>query len=478
MRTRRFVFLTGLAVLLALSSAASAGAQERNMARLVLEDTTYVDVSMGLQGQTGRLRDIFDPEQVLAGALEASSRRKLGAVSLYGHFGYGYDYGRGSTWRGWIDPYETPFMLADSIPGALSQERFSMQAGAGLPLGSNWSVGLDLAYDVALMAKHKDLRNKNTAMNFRVAPGVQWRGESVGLGLDLGYERSTERVEYMQVSSNLEHVLFDIYGLWLYRASGFGSAEVRRFKENNRFFGDFQLGLDLGGVSLENSLGASWLLDNQSEVGYNNLQFGSTRTLTWSDELTLRIGEAHVVEASFSFSSSQGFRPLQRQELDPDSRIRVWVTCGDPVFCYWRQYHHESVRYTFGRSWKLSAGLVDWGMEHSYTEYPRRFKQHIHNMTPSLSAEIPIGNFTIVPLIGHTFSYHSYTDETEWQLVEPLRKQWDLWDGSSYLGGLDVDWISASGRTYVKAHYSVEVSTELAEEGSRHVAGLTLGFVF
>lgn len=117
-------------------------------------------------------------------------------------------------------------------------------------------------------------------------------------------------------------------------------------------------------------------------------------------------------------------------------------------------------------------------MEHSYTEYPRRFEQHIHNMTPSLSAEIPIGNFTIVPLIGHTFSYHSYTDETEWQLVEPLRKQWDLWDGSSYLGGLDVDWTSASGRTYVKAHYRVEVSTELAEEGSRHVAGLTLGFVF
>ncbi len=478
MRTRRPIFLTALAVLLAVFSAVSAGAQESNMARLVLEDTTYVDVSMGVQGQTGRLRDVFDPEQVLAGVLEASSRRKLGAVSLYGHFGYGYDYGRGSIWRGWIDPYETPFMLADSIPGALSLERFTMQAGAALPLGSNWSVGLDLAYDVALMAKHKDLRNKNTAMNFRVAPGIQWKGEQLGLGLDLGYERNTERVEYMQVSSNLEHVLFDIYGLWLYHASGFGSAEARRFKENNRFFGDFQLDLDLGAVSLENNLGVSWLLGNQSEVGYNNLQFGTTRTLTWSDDLTLSIGEAHVVEASLAFSSTQGLRPLQRQELDPDSRIRVWVTCGDPVFCYWRQYHYEFIRYTFGTSWKLSASLENWGMQHSYTEYPHRFEQHINNMTPSLSAEIPIGNFTIAPMLGYAFSYDPYTDVTEWQLVEPLEQQWNYWDGSSYLGGLDLNWTSASGRTYVNVHYGVEVSTQYVEDGSRHEAGLTLGFVF
>ena len=219
------------AVLLAVfGTAGLSGAQERNAARLVLEDTTFVDVSLGVVGETGVLKDVFAPDWQAGGALDASSRRKLGQVQLYGHFGYGYDYGQGSTWRGWIDPYETPFMLADSIPGSLSLERYTMEAGVGIPLGGGWAAGVDVAYDVALMAKHKDLRNKNTAMTFRIAPGVQWQGESFGLGFDLGYERATERVEYLQVSSNVENVLFDLYGLWVGRSMDFSSAYTRRMK--------------------------------------------------------------------------------------------------------------------------------------------------------------------------------------------------------------------------------------------------------
>ena len=139
-------------VILCLLLAVTAGAQEHNMARLTQSDTSYVDVSMGLSGETGRLKDVYDPDKLVAGTLDARSRRKLGRVNLFGHFGYGYSYATGSTWRGWIDPYETPFMLADSIAGNLSTERYRLQAGAGVPLAGGWSAGLDLAYDVALMA--------------------------------------------------------------------------------------------------------------------------------------------------------------------------------------------------------------------------------------------------------------------------------------------------------------------------------------
>ncbi len=169
-----------------LLAAFGATAQEVNAARLALEDTTYINVELGLLGETGVLKDVFTPDQRVMGTLEASSQRTVGKVGLYGRFGYGYNYSRGSTWRGWIDPYETPFMLADSIPGPLSIEMYSMEAGAGFPLGGGWSAGLDIAYDVGLMAKHKDLRNKNTSMRFRITPGIYWQGEKVGLGLDLG----------------------------------------------------------------------------------------------------------------------------------------------------------------------------------------------------------------------------------------------------------------------------------------------------
>ena len=468
--------LTIIALLMTLSLAA--GAQDRNAARLVLEDTTYVDVALGVNGATGRLRDVYMPASSLQGTLDASSRRKLGKVSLYGHFGYSYEYATGSTWRGWINPLETPFMLADSIPGTLSLERYKMEAGAGLPLDGHWSLGLDLSYDVALMAKHKDLRNKNTFMDFQLSPGIHWRAGGVGLGLNLGYERTTERVEYTQVSSSVEHMLFDIYGLWVAHGSGFASAENRRFKENNRFFGGFQFDVSAGRTVLHNELRASWLQSAQTEVGYNNQQFGTTRSWTWKDDLSLSFGPAHAVEASVSFSTMQGFRPLQRQELDPASRVRVWVTYGVPVFCYWRRSHRESIRYRFGTSWQLVAELSNLGFEHTYTEYPQHFVQRYHTFTPTLAAVIPLGRVRLTPMIGYAMDYDTYSDVTKWQLKEPLLRQWDYWDGNNYLAALDLKWSSASGRCYVEAHYSFESSTRLDDDGVRHGASLTLGFIF
>lgn len=457
--------------------ASVAGAQERNAARLMLEDTSYVDVSLGVVGAMGRMRDIFEPEAFITGRLSASSRRTLGRVHLFGHFGYDNTYGRGSTWRGWIDPYSTPFMLADSIPGNISLERYSMEAGAALPLGGGWSAGLGLAYDVSLMAKHKDLRNKNTGMDFRVSPGVHWQGRLVGLGLDLGYERGTEKVEYMQVSESVEHVLFDLYGLWLYHSSGFSSAENRRLKEENRFSAGLQLDLNLGGAVFHNELRGFWRQSVQTETGYNNLRFGDVRELTWSDDFSLEIGGLHRVEGSFTLASMQGFRPLQRQELDPASRIRVWVTYGDPVFCYWRQYHHERLSYTYGRTWQLTAGVDNWRVEHAYTEYPQRFSQKISTVTPFLEAEVPVRAFSFSARVGFEHDYDAHTEVTEWQLREPLLRQWDFWNGDDILLGIGAAW--SRGRCYVRGSYDSEIAVTPGDgDGFRAAVSLTVGFIF
>lgn len=472
------LIIIGLLAVLGAATVVPASAQENNASRLVQEDTTYVDISLSVAGSAGELHDVFEPLREVGGELNASSRRKLGNVSMYGHFGYGYGTAQGSKWRGWIDPYETPFMLADSVPGNLSLEKYAMEAGFGVPVGDGWSLGLDLAYDVALMAKHKDLRNKNTAMVFRVAPGVSWQGETLGLGLDLGYERSTEKVEYTQISESKENMLFDIYGLWLYHASGFASAENRRMKERNRLYGDFQLDLDFGTVQVENNFRGEWQRSVQSEVGYNNLQHGIVDSWTWSDDLAVSIGEMHQIEASAGFSTMRGRRPLQRQELDPDSRIRVWVTYGEPVNCYWRQYHVEQFKYSLGRSWKVIVGFENWGMEHSYTEYPQRFVQKISNMAASLSVAIPVWHFTLVPWFAYLHAYDSYTDDTPWQLSDPLREQWDNWDGDNILGAMDVRWVSARGRCYVDAHYIIGGVPGPDDKRLRHLASLTVGFVF
>ena len=466
-------------ILLCMLCVATAGAQERNMARLTLSDTAYVDVSISLGGEAGRMKDIYTLETLIRGDLDASSRRRLGRVSLYGHFGYGYAYGTGSTWRGWIDPYETPFMVADSIAGSLSLEQYSLQAGAGVPLGGGWSAGLDLAYDVALMAKHKDLRNKNTGMTFRVAPGISWQGDRMGFGLDIGYTYGTERVEYLQVSENLEHVLFDLYGVWLYRANGFGSAETRRLKTDDRFFADFQLDFRWGKTALHNNFRGEFGRSAQTETGYNNLRHGDVRSLTWRDDLSLDFGGRHRVDASAVLSTMQGFRPLQQQELDPDSRFRIWVTYGDPVFCYFRQYHREQIAYTctFAKDWRLRLGVENWGMMHAYTEYPQRFLQQISTVTPYLGLQMPLGRrLSFSGRMGYAHDYNAASEVSAWQLAEPMLQQWDYWDGDSLLVGLTAQW--HKGRTYVRARYDLEASASSDYDGLRHAAGLTVGFVF
>lgn len=447
------------------------------MARLTLDDTTYVSVLLGIHGENGDFqeKDIFMPESVARGSMDATSQRELGRVSLFGHFGYSYELGRRSTWRGWIDPYETPFMLADSIPGDISLERYSMQAGLGLPLGGGWSAGLDLAYDVALMAKHKDLRNKNTGMTFRAAPGLHWQGRRVGVGLDFGYERNTERVEYSQESSSVEHVLFSLYGLWVGQGYGFASAETRRLKENDRFFGDLQWDFLLGNVGIHNNFRAEWKRGVQTETGYNNLQHGDVRTWTWRDDLLLEIGRAHQIEAGVSWATMQGFRPLQRQELDPDSRIRVWVNVGDPVFCYFRRYDREYLRYTYGTSWKISFGAENLRINHAYTEYPQRFEQRVSAVVPNVAFALPVGpDWRFSLQAGYTCCYEAEFEISRWQLAGPLLQQCNFWTGDSIIGRFGAAW--TRGRMTVGLDYGFEAAT--AFDGARHTASLNLGFVF
>ena len=475
----RKLFLTVLTALCLLPACWLAQAQdvERNMARLTLGDSTFVNVLLGVEGENGTLeeKDIFMPEALLRGTLDATSRQRLGRVDVYGHFGYSYEMGRRSTWRGWIDPYATPFMLADSIPGDISLERYAMQAGIGMPLRGGWSAGIDLAYDVALMAKHKDLRNKNTGMNFRVAPGIHWQGRHFGVGLDLGYARGTERVEYSQESSNVEHVLFTIYGLWVGQGLGFASSETKRLKEDDRFFGDLQTRLQLGDVKLENNLHLSWKQETQAETGYNNLQHGVVRSWTWQDDLALTIGSFHQLEAGIRWTTTQGFRPLQRQELDPDSRIRIWVTYGDPVFCYFSASRREYLRYTFGPSWKVTVGAENFRLRHSYTEYPQLFEQRFSAVQPQVDVMCPVGrSWQLSVSGGYSYSYEEVHDVTKWQLLSPLQQQLNYWTGNSIIGQASASW--THGRMTLSLDYGFEAATSF--DGARHTASLTAGFVF
>ena len=100
------------------------------------------------------------------------------------------------------------------------------------------------------------------------------------------------------------------------------------------------------------------------------------------------------------------------------------------------------------------------------------------SVTPYLGGKIPVGRAgSLTARIGYAHSYGTENNVSEWQLAEPLLKQWDYWDGDTVLVGIAAAW--RKDRMYVQARYDIEVSASAVDnDGTRQVAGLTVGFIF
>ena len=78
---------------------------------------------------------------------------------------------------------------------------------------------------------------------------------------------------------------------------------------------------------------------------------------------------------------------------------------------------------------------------------------------------------------GYAHDYDASSIVTEWQLREPMLRQWDYWDGDGVLLGVGGVW--RRDRFYVQARYDMEAGiTSGDNDGSRHSVSLSLGFVF
>lgn len=404
----------------------------------------------------GNFRNIYDPELGVKGLVGAEGVLLRKGLMLHGRFDYGYDYGTGSRWRGWIDPYESPFMLCDSIPGTISRETYDMEASLAIPAGK-WRFGINVCYRTTLFAKHKDLRNKNTRMDVSAAPSVAWCGDKFRAGLAVGYLRNTEQVEYMQVDGSSEKYLFRIYGMWLYSSSGFSSAENRRYKENSGVFSDLRLEYEDGPLQLGNDFHVRYSYGSQTETGYNNIHYGDTQYLGYSDEFSLKAG-FHRISAFWNMGQTIGLRSLQRQELDPDSKIRRWYSYGGLTECYYRHTMQAGGQYSFEKeNWSVSAGL-DWRAESQYyREFPILFSQSLSLLEPHLggSARFELGKKAgwlsleasaryRLPLkaLANDITILSdiKTEEGDAQLLKPLEEEFQYRSASSIGAGLDVRW--------------------------------------
>lgn len=419
---------------------------------LPFADTTAGRVWLQSAVEGGKFRNVYDAQTMSENRLGAQGSARKGNILLSGRFEYGYDYGRNSAWRGWTDPYSTPFMVCDSIPGNISIESYDMASSLGFSSGK-WIVGLGTSYRTSLMAKHKDLRNKNQRMDFSIAPRASYRGERLRLDALAGYRRSTEQVEYMQVDGSSEKYLFQTYGLWFYTGSGFNSAEQKRLLSSHGAFGELNLDWSSGIFRISNAFSADYSLSRQSETGYNNLKHGDSRRLNYSDNLLLQAGK-HSLDLSFALEQMGGWRYLQRQELDPSSGIRRWYSYGKPSQVYRRDILKLGVFYTFKRSsWSVKAGASYLDASHSYKEFPAVYSQSLSWTEPAIEAtrSLQFSNgygLTFSPSLSFKYClsrdmlkkeilYQINSTNDGAQLMLPLREEFAYWSAEAIKASLD-----------------------------------------
>jgi len=453
---------------------------------------------------SGDLKNIYDPVKGITGNLCIDSYMKLGDTFLHGRFGYIYDYGTGYRWRGMTNPYEMPFMLTDSIPGNISNETYTMEAGIGITLGGGWSIGIDARYDAGILAKHKDLRNKNTYMLFDIIPGVKYTSGPFTAGLSLCYLRNTEKVEYKQYVDATEKYIFSLYGMWHYNSTGFSSAEKNRYRQRDEFSGAFQLGLDYSDFRILNEFQTGYTVSSQTEAGTNNLHYGDLRKMRYYDALCAMFGHSHRIDGSFSWSRMNGYRFLQRQELDPYSKIRRWVTYGGPIYCYDRSDLSSSLSYTFRKAenlfdidWELSAGASLVYMKQNYYESPYAFSQKYCITEPYLRFSkfwkkgksqvdlAPEASYSIVDGSGYEnlITGGDLPEGTNpWQLTEPMHEEYTFFTSDKLTAGLSFRYaylFRPSSTIFLRAGYHLRHVFEGEMSGrSRHLADFTIGFTF
>lgn len=467
----------------------------RDVGKSVSEAKLQADASWG------DYKNIYDPQKKMDAAIGVESFLEVNKVNLYGRFGYNYDYGISSTWRGSIHPYDTPFMLADSIPGNTTMETYSMQAGISVPLGK-WAVGVDVAYDVAILAKQKDLRNRNTDMTFRIAPSFVYNTKHFNVGLHAGYELSSEKVEYAKIAENNESYLFYLYGLWLNNSYSFSNAETSRLTSRGNWFGGLQFDFKFGNWTIFNVASVKYGTASQTETGYNNLIYGNTEALELGDKLVIQNGMRHRLTATVSSRELTGERFLQRQELDPASSIRRWVTYGDALPCYARYVLSGSLEYTYRQMldvniipWELTVGVTDMMASQQYTNYPIRYLQKINYLDPYVSFTDRLYFNKVMFSINPTISYRIMTsgikddvkiaegahisgDPTQMQLLEPLQAEYDWWSANVLRAGLKLGFESGMffGSIGYRYDYAHVVATH--KMNGRHYANVTFGISF
>ena len=230
-----------------------------------------------------------------AGA-KTESVRHLKKVSFSGGFGYDYFDGRNMCGSMFTEPGYYPVDILEFTPGRKVREDYTFTGGMSAVLGNRWTGGLRVEFEARNYAKRKDLRHKNTRLDFEFSPGIMYHAGRFAAGAVYIVGTNSEKVDAEGVGPGA-----DLYEAFFDRGLLYGSLEK---------WGSTDIHLSTNGVSgfpvRENTQGAGVQL--QYGPFYADVAYRNRQGETGESRIIWHLFETHQVTANAALSLGTALR--------------------------------------------------------------------------------------------------------------------------------------------------------------------------
>lgn len=151
--------------------------------------------------QEGGMTDHSCSDESFSAGVRTQSIRHFGKISFAGSFSYDYFDGRNMCGSMFLCPGSYPVDIYEFTPGRKIREDYAFTGALSADLSAQWRGGLGIDFAAANYAKRKDLRHKNTRLDFEITPAVQWHGGDWAVGALYLFGKNSERIEADEIGT-------------------------------------------------------------------------------------------------------------------------------------------------------------------------------------------------------------------------------------------------------------------------------------
>ncbi len=252
--------------------------------------------------------------------IKAESYSKIKNTVYYGKLDYNKFTGQNMTWSGQIYPERYMVSVADDNPTEKTKESYKLAGGISTPLFDKMLFGFKINYEVANLAKRKDLRHKTDLLDLETTAGLVYGTKYLNIGANYYYRKYFEDVTFSKIGDN-----DNVYNGYLFKGLWFGITDSwsQDVLELSRPFTDV-----INGVSF------------QLEFLVNNLKFFNEITFKRQEGFTGPGANKNYSESNANIYEYKGILQYEKEKIRQYLRVN---SCYTDAVNYDRITNRENV---------------------------------------------------------------------------------------------------------------------------------------